>query len=161
MKSILLALAVSFSFYANAGEPRLVPVEAPTVVAQVANVSQTIKSIQLKESGILEVTNMEGAQQSMILSKSNLATLLGYARVLASAEIVTDHRLIVCMMAINPYTLRDLSVRDEKTNELRLTLTSGGCAIPDYTHPKQDYMMAIAQELRVTLVALAQQLVNE
>lgn len=130
-----------------------------TPEVQIRAVDSQIKTITLASTGVLQVEKTDGTLLSQTLSTQNAQELLFLAQDLSAAELVTDHHPIICMMALNPLTAQDLYVLSQ--GELKLTLSTSSCAVSTYTHPKEDYELAYAQDIKAELIVLARQLTND
>jgi hypothetical protein len=130
------------------------------VVAELNSVDHVIRSVQLTAAGTVQIVKTDGSTATMTLSKTNAETLMNDVQSLSTAELVTTHHDIVCMMAIDTATLRQLSVVDAR-DAMRLTLSARSCALPDYTAPKDEFQLYRAEELRSALLVLGRQLAND
>lgn len=137
----------------------LVPASAfaEKIVAQVASVNQDIASVQLTDRGDLKIQRRDGRLLVESLVTVNANRLAYFASSLASAELVTDKRDVVCMMMIAPFFMQTLEVADSKTGELKPVLTPNGCWARTYTHPKDVNLLANAQKLEELLTFSAAQ----
>ena len=119
-----------------------------------------IASVQLNDSGVLTITKRDKTSQTVKLSDVNQQEMLWTAQMLSEADLVTDHKDVVCMMMIQPFSVQNLTIYDAKTRSFKLVLSHNSCAISDFTHPKEAYVMEAAQTLKAQMLVLAQQLVK-
>lgn len=129
---------------------------AASIIAEVNSVNSKIGAIQLKDNGQL-VIDAGKKLQVIQLSDENAAHLVQLARTVADAELVIEHRNIVCKMFV-PYRNDLLVGHNERT--LKLVLTMRSCAFATLVAPKQDLDLRSAVELKASLTALALQLVD-
>jgi hypothetical protein len=156
MKSTILAIITLVSSLSFA-QFDMIDTEMARTVAQLTNVDSQIKAVKLNESGVLTVVQREASSVSIKLSEINKAELLSLAKILTEAEVQTDIRTMVCKLAINPFTVTNLSVIDLNNNSLRLILSHTSCALSSYTYPTQKFQMDAAQSLKAQMIALARQ----
>ena len=160
MKSIivLITLVSGFSTFAFEGVDELT--EVSHTVAQISSVDAKIASVQLNDSGVLTITKRDKTSQTLKLSDTNQQGMLWSAQLLAESELQTDKKTIVCAMMINPLNVQNLMVLDVKTKKMKLVLSYNSCAISEFIHPKDAYVMEAAQTLKAQMLVLAQQLVK-
>lgn len=135
--------------------------QSEKIVAEIASVNNTIKSVQLTDTGLLKIEKYDNQNSENQLSTANATKMLAMVQELGNAELITDHHPFTCMMILPANEIENLYVADGKTGELRLTLSMASCALHDYTHPKEDYLKSMASELKSAMQVLAQQLVND
>ena len=133
--------------------------QAATVVAKVANVNQTIRSVELLDNGSLKITKWN-TTGSIVGLKSEVAQDLIYtATNLASVELQTETHQIVCMMILPVYENHTLYVANEQ-GQMSVVLTAQSCALNNVTHPVEKYSQQLAEKFRGELMILATQLSN-
>lgn len=151
MKKLILFTAAAILAHATAN--------AETVVAQLTGVDAHIQKVQLTEAGVLNVTLANKVEETLAISNANAKELLQDAQMLATADLVTEHRDIICQLAFPMgHVFQSLSVLNSQTGELTLTLSSNSCVLTSYTHPKYSYQVEQAEQLETKLATLARQL---
>jgi hypothetical protein len=150
MKSIL-ALAATLSLFANAAR-------AEKVLAEVRTVDAQIQSVQLTDSGALNILLRNGSKKRAPLAASNVSELTNLATYLGGVDLQSEHHVVICMMML-AYP-QNLYLADAKTGEAKLVLSPRSCAIANQVFPKQAYDLESAVELEKSLIVLARQLAN-
>ena len=131
---------------------------AEKIVADLRSVDLAIASVQLTDTGTLKVQIRDGALETIQLTKANADEMLYRAQIVGDAELVTDVHPVRCMIAIHPFSIQTLQIVDSKTGELKTVLSHSSCAMGTFTHPKEEYQMTAAQQLKSELMVLARQL---
>jgi hypothetical protein len=126
-------------------------------VAQVLQVSPTVKSINLLSTGKLSVEKRDGQVLTMALSSENVQHLLFEASNLSDVQLTTTHHAVMCMMMPLINTEQILSIAD-KSGTLRVTLSAQSCAIPDFTSPSDTNEGQMARSLRNEMIALGNEI---
>ena len=156
MKKLILATfaaaLTSFALTATA--------QAENVMAELSGVDNQLKSIQLLENGLIKATKLDNKSEFLQLSEINTRKLLAMVQELSSAEIISTHTPIICLMAMN-FVMQNLSVADLNTGELKLVLSPETCAVGGHTFPKEQYLLQTARDLKSQMILLAHQAVNE
>ena len=129
-------------------------------IAHVQGVNEVISSVSLMDSGTLVVTRTNKMVKSFKLSTTNFLKLTYLADSLSTAQLSVEHKMVICMMILNPMYIRTLSVLDPKTDEMRLILSPNSCAQSVVTRPASNSDVRDANELRETMIALASQAVR-
>jgi hypothetical protein len=131
------------------------------VLAQVSPVNAKIKAVRLMDSGELQIENNSGAQATVQLSEENASNFNNIVDVLKNAKIQTDKKVVICMIMMPAFSMQVLSVKNEKTDKLMTVLTNNSCAIMNYTHPTEEYVLQDAQIFKANLMVLANQYASE
>jgi hypothetical protein len=110
--------------------------------------------------GDLQVANNDGIIGRFHLSKEVADTLKGQALTLSSAEIVEDHRPIVCMMMPPEGGYNDnLLISVGRASQLKLVDGPHGCWVSHVVHPKEQYYHNLAHLLKGQIKILALELI--
>lgn len=132
--------------------------QADTVVAEVRSVSETIQTIQMSNTGSLNIIDKNNASVILPLSPANSAKLLSAVQELNGTQISVTHRKFVCMMMANPDTAQELYIGNGSETDLKMILSQDSCALHDFSAPTDPALDKIAQDLRSQMVVLAEQL---
>jgi hypothetical protein len=154
MKKII-AISVLSVFANLAGIARA---QAETVLAEVRAVSATIQTVQLTDSGTLNVIGMNNAQAVIPLSAANSAKLVNAAQTLNNTPVATVYHAMVCMMMLNADTAQNLYVGTGSETDLKMVLSDESCAIHNHTGPTDSAMATMAEQLKTQMVVLSEQL---
>ena len=71
-----------------------------------------------------------------------------------------SNRAAVCMIMLPAFMFQSLMVADSMTGQLKLVLSPSGCSVSTYTHPKEQFQIDLAEQLKAELITLANQAVN-
>lgn len=154
MKKFIVALAfvLSTSVFAESLAPH-------ETIATLIDINEEVASIAADNYGVVTIA----PRHSRVLIKKQVSAktrerLFELASILASAEIKTERRTMICKM-VPPRYQPMLSVSSQQgqyfTGELHRVLSTLSCAIANVTYPKDDYMMEYAIELRNLLTVLS------
>lgn len=131
------------------------------MIATLSPVDIKIKSVSLSQSGVLYIQKANGDYKQVRLTSENMQDLSSSASLLSQAEITTDERLVVCMMILPAFSRHTLSIWDTETPGMKVVLTTDSCAVPSFTHPKEDYYLLQAKVLKAQLMTLARQFAQD
>lgn len=134
--------------------------EISYTVLQLASIDANIASIRLNDSGVLTVTKHDRAFKTLKLSDKNRDDFFWLAQMLVEAELETENRAFLCEILLPAFAVQNLRIFDAEARVMKLVLSSSSCALPSYTHPKEEHLTGAALTLKAKLIVLAQQLVN-
>lgn len=154
MKSVLFGLLlVSSSVFATS-------IDMTPVVATVQGCQQGIGQVAHLAVGRLMLKMQDNKVKVTQLSETASDYLIGLSKSLASAEVNTEHRTVVCMEKALP-SLSDLSISNYNENKSafegqpRLLMTAQSCSLSFSVLPVDEYSVERAKKLRDQLVILA------
>ncbi len=159
MKTIIAALFL-LSNLALANNYQNGNTEISYTVLQLASVDANIASIRLNDSGVLTVTKHDRAFKTLKLSEKNKEDFFWLAQMLVEADLETENRTAVCEILLPAHAIQNLWIFDANERVMKLILSSNSCALPSYTHPKEEHLTEAALALKAKLIVLAQQIVN-
>lgn len=159
MKTIIAALFL-FSHLALANNYQTGNTEISYTVLHLASIDANIASIRLNDSGVLTVTKHDRAFKTLKLSEKNKEDFFWLAQLLVEADLETEIRTAVCEILLPPHSVQNLRIFDANERVMKLILSSSSCALPSYTHPKDERLTEAALLLKAKLVVLAQQMIN-
>lgn len=134
--------------------------EISYTVLQLASIDANIASIRLNDSGVMTVTKHDRAFKILKLSEKNRDDFFWLAQMLVEAELETENRTALCEILLPAFSIQNLRIFDANERVMKLVLSSSSCALPSYTHPKEEHLTEAALVLKAKLIVLAQQLIN-
>ncbi len=135
------------------------PTEISYTIIQLASIDANIASIRMNDSGVITVTKHDRSMKRLKLSDENKQDMFWLAQLLVEAELETETRTSVCEILLPAFSIQNLRIYDSATQQMKLVLSSGSCALPNYTHPIEAHLTESAKELKAKLVVLAQQMI--
>ncbi len=159
MKTIIAAFFL-FSNLALANNYQNDNTEISYTVLQLASIDANIASIRLNDSGVMTVTKHDRAFKTVKLTEKNKEDFFWLAQMLVEADLETENRTAVCEILLPAHAIQNLQVFDANEGVMKLVLSSSSCALPSYTHPKEEQLTKAALFLKAKLIVLAQQLIN-
>lgn len=159
MKTLIASLLL-FSNLALAQNYQNSNTEISYTVLQLSSIDANIASIRLNDSGVITVTKHDRGFKTLKLSEKNRDDFFWLAQMLVEAELETENRTALCEILLPAFAIQNLRIFDADQRVMKLVLSSSSCALPSYTHPKDEHLTNAALVLKAKLIVLAQQLIN-
>lgn len=156
-KKLILLLTLASSL-ATAQNYQNSPTEMSYTIVQLSSVDANLASIRLNDSGVVTLTKHDRSFKSFKLSEANQQEIFWLAGLLTEVELEIETRHAVCEILLPSFAIQNLKVFDTSERAVKLVLSSSSCALPSYTHPKEEHLTEAARVLRARLIALAQDL---
>lgn len=159
MKTLIASLLL-FSNLALAQNYQNSNTEISYTVLQLSSIDANIASIRLNDSGVITVIKHDRGFKTLKLSEKNRDDFFWLAQMLVEAELETENRTALCEILLPAFAIQNLRIFDADQRVMKLVLSSSSCALPSYTHPKDEHLTNAALVLKAKLIVLAQQLIN-
>lgn len=128
-------------------------------IIHLSSVDATIASIRLNDSGVLTVTKHDRSFKTLKLSQTHQQDFFWAAQLLVEADLETETRTALCEILIPAFAQQNLKILDTTSRTMKLVLSPSSCAMPIYTHPKEEHLTEMARAVKAELIALAHQLI--